>query len=144
MTLQTSNNILSQHTNRLSVQASLIGLSFLITDSSKENVLFFIEKEFSQSLTPEEVLHELESIIQQNDILNSQFAEVSVIYENDIFTAVPSSLFDETKTSEYLKFNSKILINDFIAYDALETYGVIIVYVPYININNFIICRDFH
>jgi hypothetical protein len=139
MTLQTSNNILSLHKNRLSVQASLSGLSFLVTDSNKENVLFFEEKKFSQSLTPEELLFEIETTIQQNEILQSQFADVLVVYENDIFTTVPSSLFDDTKASEYLKFNSKILANDFIAHDILDTYGIVVVYVPYININNFII-----
>ena len=40
--------------------------------------------------------------------------------------------------ANYLKFNTKILANDHIAYDTIENYDIINVFVPFVNINNYI------
>ncbi|MGI9550487.1 MAG: DUF3822 family protein, partial [Aurantibacter sp.] len=48
------------------------------------------------------------------------------------------SLFDENELANYLKFNAKILANDHLAYDELENYDMMNVYVPFVNINNYI------
>lgn len=74
----------------------------------------------------------------QKEMLASTFREVSVVYSTPIYSLVPIEVFDETKASEYLKFNSKILANDYIAHDLLENFGIAVVYVPYMNINNFL------
>ena len=80
---------------------------------------------------------DIETIMFKNDVLNTNFSEVTVIYSTPIYSLVPAPLFDETKASEYLKFNSKILANDYMAHDILEGYGIVVVYVPFMNINNF-------
>ena len=80
---------------------------------------------------------EIESIIAQKEILNSEFSQVSVVYSTPIYSLIPIVLFDETKSIEYLKFNSKILANDYVAHDLLEDIGVAVAYVPFMNINNF-------
>ena len=137
MTLQETNNIPNTLQNRLSVQVSLNGLSFLVTNTENKEALFFIEKKLDYSTTPEELLMDIESIMFKNDILNTTFSEVSVIYSTSVYSLVPAALFDETKASEYLKFNSKILANDYMAHDVLDAHGIVIVYVPFMNINNF-------
>ncbi|MGO3181977.1 MAG: DUF3822 family protein [Aequorivita sp.] len=137
MTLQTANKIQSTIQNRLSVQVSLNGLSFLVTTPQNKEVVFFLEKILDYSTTPEELLMEIESIMFDNKILNSDFKEVSLVYSTPIYSLVPASLFDETKASEYLKFNSKILANDYMAHDILEDQDIVVVYVPFMNINNF-------
>ncbi|MBL4662974.1 MAG: DUF3822 family protein [Flavobacteriaceae bacterium] len=121
----------------MSVQVTLTGLSFLITSVDK-NVLFFTEKKFDTTYTPEELLLELKSTIASNDALNEKFDTVSLIYTTLNYSLVPTSLFDENKASEYLKFNTKILNNDFISYDEVDGQNSVTVYVPLININNFI------
>ena len=123
--------------SRLSVQISLTGLSFLVINLETKESLFFSEKNIGSGATPEELLQEIDFIIAENEILQSKFDEVVVIYSNNVCTTVPVSLFDETKASEYLKFNSKILSNDFIAHDILESYDVVVIYIPYVNINNY-------
>lgn len=80
---------------------------------------------------------DIESIMFKNDILSNNFSDVSLIYSTPVYSLVPAPLFDETKASEYLKFNSKILANDYMAYDVLEHYGIVVVYIPFMNINNF-------
>lgn len=135
--LQKTNNIPNTTKLRLSVQVSLNGLSFLITDPESRKPVFFTEKMLGHSTTPEELLMEAEAVISSNDILNNPFAEVSVVYSTAIYSLVPSRFFDETKASEYLKFNSKILANDYMAHDIIEGQDIVVVYVPFMNINNF-------
>ena len=137
MTPQKSSNISKNIHNRLSVQVSLTGLSFLVKGLDTEELLFFTEKNVGSSATPEELLLEIDSIIAKNDILQLKFDEVIILYSNNVYTTVPSSLFDENKASEYLKFNSKILSNDFIAFDQIESNNMVVVYIPYVNINNY-------
>lgn len=137
MTLLKENNISNTLQNRLSVQVSLIGLSFLVTAIDNNEAAFFVEKQLDHSTTPEELLFDIETIISENEILQNTFQEVSVIYSTPIYSLVPASLFDETKASEYLKFNSKILANDYMAQDILDSQGIVVVYVPFMNINNF-------
>jgi hypothetical protein len=141
MTQQKTSNISKNIHNRLSVQVSLTGLSFLVKDLITEKTLYFTEKDIGNSPTAEELLLEIDTIIIENDMLQSKFDEVVVLYSNNVYTAVPSSLFDETKASEYLKFNSKILSNDFIAFDQIESNNMVVVYIPYVNINNYFFDR---
>ncbi|MDC7999998.1 DUF3822 family protein [Aequorivita todarodis] len=137
MILQKTNNIQNTLNNRLSVQVSLNGLSFLVTNPESETPVFFIEKALDRSTTPEELLMDIEATMFKNDILNEAFAEVAVVYSTPVYSLVPTSLFDETKASEYLKFNSKILANDYMAHDVIEEHDITVVYVPFMNINNF-------
>lgn len=113
------------------------GLSFLVTNPESSEVVFFVEKILAYSTTPEELLMEIESIMFNHEILNSSFQEVTLVYATPIYSLVPVSLFDETKASEYLKFNSKILANDYMAHDVLESQELVVVYIPFMNINNF-------
>ncbi|HPE82797.1 MAG: DUF3822 family protein [Aequorivita sp.] len=137
MILQKTNNIQNTLNNRLSVQVSLNGLSFLITNPESEEAVFFLEKVLDHSTTPEELLMDIEAIMFKNNILNEAFSEVSVVYTTPVYSLVPTLLFDETKASEYLKFNSKILANDYMAHDIIENHDIVVVYVPFMNINNF-------
>lgn len=137
MILQKTNNIQNTLNNRLSVQVSLNGLSFLVTNPESEEVVFFLEKALDHSTTPEELLMDIEAIMFKNNILNKAFSEVSVVYTTPVYSLVPTLLFDETKASEYLKFNSKILANDYMAHDIIENHDIVVVYVPFMNINNF-------
>ncbi len=96
-----------------------------------------MDRKLSHSTTPEELLMEIEAVIAENNALNADFSEVSVVYSTPIYSLIPSVLFDETKASEYLKFNSKILANDYVAHDVLENLGITVAYVPFMNINNY-------
>jgi hypothetical protein len=60
------------------------------------------------------------------------------VHSNNLFSFVPKSLFDVNELANYLKFNTKILANDHIAYDELENYDIVNVYLPFVNINNYV------
>lgn len=137
MTLQ--NNNINQHNKyRLSVQLTLTGFSFLVTNIAKKEIGFFSEKTFEQTVSPGELLLELKSILNDNSIFNTEFSEMNVIYHTTLYSLSPTSLFDESKSSDYLKFNAKILENDFIAHDTLKNHDITVIYIPFININNFL------
>lgn len=93
---------------------------------------------YQKERTPEELLLDIDAFIQEHITDASEFESVRVIYSNAEYTAVPTPLFDEAKASDYLKFNAKILANDFIAWDEVAARNMHIVYVPYVNINNFL------
>lgn len=141
MTLQKTNKILPKSLHRLSVQVSLTGLSFLVTDSDNKKSVFFSEEDFGGTRTPEEILIEIERVLDTSEALQYQFDDVSLIFANNIYSIIPNSLFDETKASEYLKFNSKILSNDYITHDSIENHDLVTVYVPYVNITNYFFDR---
>ncbi len=67
-----------------------------------------------------------------------QFSEVIIVHRNDLFSLVPKVLFDPNELANYLKFNTKILANDLLEYDEIQAYEMVNVYIPFVNINNFI------
>ena len=132
---ETSKNSILKKTKKLSVQFSLNGLSFLSLND-KEAPLFVQEK-LEQTTTPEELLLVFEQSLTTNDLDIDKLETVEIHYASTLYTLVPLSLFDEKRSSDYLKFNSKILATDFIAHDLIDSLDMVVVYVPYVNINNF-------
>lgn len=122
----------------LSIQISLSGLSFCILQRDTKAITFLKDYSFDRKLNPHEVLDKVKHFFNTESFLQSSFSNVNVIHVNELSTLVPKSLFDENHLADYLKFNSKILKSDFIAYDSIEINDTANVYVPYVNINNFI------
>ena len=64
---------------------------------------------------------------------------IKLYQENDLFTLVPEELFDEKEKKTYLKYITKVKKTDFISNDNIEELKIKNVYIPYININNFLV-----
>jgi len=124
--------------NKLSIQVSLNGLSFCVLDTIGNSILKSDRLVFEKNLSPFELQKNLEQLFKTHNLGSSQFSEVVVVHSNNLFSFVPKSLFDVNELANYLKFNTKILANDHIAYDALDNYDIVNVYVPFVNINNYI------
>ncbi|WP_298535500.1 DUF3822 family protein [uncultured Algibacter sp.] len=134
-----TNNSSNKLTNlELSIQISLSGLSFCILQRDSNTITKLEHKSFHKNLNPLEVLDYLKNLFITEQDLNNEFQKVFVIHDNDLCAQVPKELFNEEHLADYLKFNSKILKSDFITYDSIEENNSINIYVPYININNFI------
>ena len=134
----TTNNINKLSHLKLSIQVSLNGLSFCILNLKNNTVEFLHELSFENKLNPGDLLSELQSEFNELEKLNQDFNSILVIYNNDLSTLVPKALFNEDNLADYLKFNSKILSSDFITYDEIEQNDTINVYIPLVNINNYI------
>ncbi|MDO5980681.1 DUF3822 family protein [Flavivirga spongiicola] len=122
----------------LSIQISLSGLSFCILHKESNRISSLKRIDFNKKQNPLELLDYLKNIFNTETILQEAFTKICVIHDNELSTLVPKPLFEEDSLADYLKFNSKILKSDFITYDAIVLNDSINVYVPYININNFI------
>ncbi len=137
-TFQTNNSIEKILNNTLSIQVSLSGLSFCILNSQANTLTYFSSVLFEKDLNPVEVLNALKNHLSTTKILQQDFATVRLVHENELSTLVPKPLFNDDCLADYLKFNSKILSNDYITHDDLTKGNIVNVYVPYVNINNFL------
>ncbi len=141
MTKKETYNTLGNSTSdyhKLSIQVSLSGFSFCVLDIIGNTILATEAIVFEKELTPYVVQKRLKELFEKNQITQISFSEVIVIHRNNLFSLVPKALFNEKELANYLKFNAKILANDHIAYDGIDSYDMVNVYVPFVNINNYI------
>lgn len=129
----TKNNI-----KELSIQINLNGLSFCILNRTSNTIEFLKTIVFANKLNPPDVLDHLKAELSSNTVFSEDFDAVLVIHQNELSTLVPKVLYNENNKADYLKFNSKILRNDFITEDEILVNESVNVYVPYVNINNYI------
>ena len=122
----------------LSIQVNLNGLSFCILNRSTNTVELLRSTSFNNKLTPNDALSRLKTEIVSNNVFSADFNSVQLIHQNELATLVPQTLFDENHKADYLKFNSKILRTDFITHDDITVSKSANVYVPYVNVNNYI------
>ncbi|WP_296344495.1 DUF3822 family protein [Winogradskyella sp.] len=115
------------------------GLSFCILNRSQKNTIEYLNSiVFAEKLTPFDTLNRLKEELASNTVFSEEFQNINVLHYNELATLVPKSLYNEANNAEYLKFNSKILKTDFIASDELKSRKIFSIYVPYVNINNYI------
>lgn len=101
--------------------------------------MYFREYIFENSQTsPENLLLKIETIFNTDAYLQNDFISVTVIHQNNLSTVVPNRFFEKKKMAFYLNFNVKTLATDFITFDNLEALNAKNVYVPYVNINNYL------
>ena len=124
---------------KLSIKFNLDGFSFCITDNTSEEILYFYEYLFKEKkITPESLLKKIEELFKTDSYLQKDFSSVSVVHQNNLSCLVPNTYFSEDKLSEYLNFNIKTLTSDFITFDDIQSIKAKNVYIPYVNINNFL------
>lgn len=141
MTKKGNNNsadIADKNFRKLSIQVSLNGLSFCVADTVSQKLLYSDNILFKEELNPLTLLGELEKLFHKHGLHQKQFDEVVVVHRNTLFGLVPKSLFDVNEISSYLKFNAKVLPTDILAHDEVENQDMVTVYVPYMNLNNYI------
>ncbi|PIB25242.1 DUF3822 family protein [Maribacter sp. 4G9] len=129
-------DIAEKNFKKLSIQVSLNGLSFCIADTVSHRILQSDNKWFSHELNPIELLEEVKTLLDKHGLTDKNFDEVVVVHTNNLFTLVPKPLFKEDFLLDYLKFNTKILATDALAFDELENLDIVNIYVPYMNVNN--------
>ena len=122
----------------LSIQVNLNGLSFCILNRTSNTIEFLNSIVFRHKLNPFDVLNRLKTELSANAVFSDEFDSITVVHQNELSTLVPKALYDENNKADYLKFNTKILKTDFITHDDIAVNDSVNVYIPYININNYI------
>lgn len=124
---------------RLSIQLSSDGFSFCTLNSESNQYEDFIHVNFSsRATTPSLLLQQVKEVFENQNVLHTTFSEVLLIHHNDLHTFVPQAYFDEKILNSYLENNIKTFDNDFVSFDELTSPKVNNVYIPFVNINNFI------
>ena len=132
-TLEKSNH------HKLSIQYTLDGFSFCITNLDSQETIHFCAYTFPKILeTPEKLVAHFETIFQEDNHLQEDFKEILVIHQNSLATLVPNKLFREEHLKDYLDFNIKTLKTDFFAFDNIDQLAAKNVYVPFVNVNNYL------
>ena len=125
--------------NKLSIQFNLDGFSFSIYNTTSKKEVYFYEYDFENSqATPENLLLKIQEIFKTDAQLQSDFVSVTVIHQNNLSVVVPNRFFSEKDLASYLNFNVKKLAIDFITFDDLDGLNSKNIYVPYVNINNYL------
>lgn len=132
----TSNDITQRNYKKLSIQVSLSGLSFCIFDTITNKILFHNSITYEKNQVIEA---QLWKIFKDNTILSKSYDEIIILHENSLNTLVPKPLFDVNNIASYLQYNVKVFETDFFAFDEIKNYDINNIYVPFVNINNFLL-----
>lgn len=123
---------------KLSIQVSLNGLSFCVLDSLENTLIELKHYEFADCTNPLQLEKEIIEVVEANDtIFNTRFEAVHVSHINTLSSFVPKPLFSDKNLADYLKYNNKILPNDYMTFDVISNNDMVNVYIPYVNINNY-------
>ena len=136
---KTINNYIEVTSKRkLSIQFSLDGFSFYISNTH-HIISKFTSFNFTKPIkSPELILKKIKEIFKNEKTLQQDFETVSVVHQNNLSTLVPNQYFKDDNLNKYLKYSVKTITTDLIVYDDLNFIKAKNVYVPFVNINNFI------
>jgi hypothetical protein len=133
----TKNNIDPTNFQKLSIQVALDGLSFCTLDTIENTIVTLRHFEFSNVSNPLQLEKEIVTLMEQEATLFEQsFEAVTLSHVNTLSTFVPKPLFSDKNLADYLKYNNKILANDYMTFDVIANNDMVNVYIPYVNINN--------
>jgi len=126
--------------NYLSIQLSLDGFSFCVYNKIQDKVGALGVFEFeNKEGSPFKQLECVKELFAQEKVLQLNYKSVFVTHFNNLVTQVPRPLFNKNSLEKYLQYTVKVLENDFIAYDELNNSEIINVYIPFVNVNNFLL-----
>ncbi len=138
MTGQNS-SIVEKNYKKLIMRLSLNGFSYCIHDTLQNKALTVESVSFSEYPKTSRVEDHYTKAFQDIDDLSQSYDEVIALHDNSLNTFVPKALFDADFMGNYLQYNTKVFETDFFAYDELPNYEINHVYIPYVNLNNFLI-----
>lgn len=135
---QRKSNTLHKSYKELSIQLGLSGLSFCILDRSTKEIHSLDNIDLVNTTIPEDLIPHLDNWFDKPENQDISFDKVIAVHENELSTVVPKPLFNESNLSDYLKYNVKILENDYLSFDAITQHEIYNVYVPFTNVNNYL------
>ncbi|MEE9350058.1 MAG: DUF3822 family protein [Flavobacteriaceae bacterium] len=125
---------------QLSIQLSLDGFSFCITNTGLNKIILFRKYDFlDRNPSTTTLLSNIKAIFNEETLLHLNYSKVLVIHVNNLSAFIPKPLFDEKNIQNYIKFNNKIFDSDYFTYDDIKNQDMVSVFAPYINVNNFLI-----
>ncbi len=133
-----SQDITEKNYRKLILRVSPTGFSHCVLDTSSSRMLSVDEAQFDKARTIRPEDRYWEAFV-KNPELTRPHDEVHVLHDSNLNTFVPTALFDADYLGSYLQYNTKVFETDFFEFDELPNYGMNNVYIPWANINNFLI-----
>ncbi len=110
----------------LSLQMSYYGISFCIFDTVRSKYIMM------RSYTPDENSHfnleEVSEVFKKDDFFTRKYRKVNLVMPSDLFTPVPSPLYDPGRKDEYLIFNYGADRNNIIFSNRIPENDIFIVF----------------
>jgi len=142
-TIQINNNskdLNNLNESHLSIQLSLDGFSFCVINKTLNEVTALYAYTFpNNSPTPEKHLDNVIEVFDKEKLLQRRYHTVNITHVNGLSTLVPKAFFVPEEIKSYIKFSSKVYKNDYIVHDPLVNHDMMNVYIPFVNINNFLL-----
>ena len=136
-----SQEIRIEPSTELSIKISLFGFDLMLSNHVDNSIIDYKKYNFNKKALPEDLTAELDSFLNKSKIDFSNIINIKLIVSNKLSCLIPKELFDEKLSLDYLKFNSKLIKNDFASNDFIEELEAYNVYLPFINVNNYLIER---
>ena len=132
-------NITEKNYRKLVLQVSLNGFSFCVEDTLNNEIVTFQDIPFNVFQRNNKVEDLYWKAFLDHKELTKMYDEVVVIHDNNLNTFVPKALFDEEYLASYLQYNTKVFETDFYTFDVIQNQEINNVYVPYVNLNNYLL-----
>lgn len=122
----------------LSIQLKLDGFSFSILNEDLNKVVAIVDYKLEDVKHPLHLLEKVKDIYNESSLLKMKFSKVKVSHVNSISTLVPVALFDDDNLRPYLEFNHKLLENEYLTFDIINSEEIANVYSPFTVVNDFL------
>ena len=133
--------ILKENNNQtnLTLSVGLNSISLSVFDLASGELIKFDKSNFNNPLSIDNLLNVLKDILNKNELDFKKFENIKLLQQNNLSVLVPGELYSEKQKRTYLKYNTQIRNDDFIAVDNLNNLKIKNIYIPYININNYLV-----
>ena len=128
--------------SHLSMLISLDEISYSVFDKDLIDVVLLVSYEFDTRIkNPKELLKNLKEVFDKEPILSAKFDSINVAHKNNLSAMVPDALYDSNSQEDYLKYTVKLLQNDTITVDSISEMNSKNIFIPFKNVNNFLVNR---
>ena len=110
-----------------------------LKDYDRGNIFLRERLDYEKLSEPSSLLSKIKKIL---EIINIDFynvVEPKFIFDNNYYIFVPDSLYIKGKEKTFLKFNVGLESDDYVTTDSIEKLNIYNIYLPYVNINNYLI-----
>lgn len=132
-------DITTKSYRKLALRVGNDGFSFAVTDTLSRNVVAYRQIDFPDTTGHPKTEERYWEAFVRNTELTRPYDEVVVLHDNPLSTFVPEPLFDEQSSAGYLQYGTRVFASDTFAHDTLPQQAMVNVYIPYANINNYLL-----
>ena len=110
-----------------------------LKDYNNGNIFLRERLDYEKLTNPSSLLSKLKKILDIVNIGLYNVVESKLIFDNNYYIFVPDSLYIRGKEKIFLKFNMGLESDDYISTDNIEKLSIYNIYLPYVNVNNYLI-----